>query len=158
LLISITSAGQITTAGKPPCFVVIDRALRDEGTSYHYAKPSEYSEAEPQLVTAAAQAVRAKGLNVVTGSSWTTDAPFRETEEAISAARSKGILAVEMEAAALYAFARASNTKILCLAHVTNTMAVAEQDFEKGEADGTVDALRVLEGIIGALRSGLGAP
>jgi hypothetical protein len=34
-------------------------------------------------------------VNVVTGSSWTTDAPFRETEEAIAAARSKGILAVE---------------------------------------------------------------
>jgi len=151
LLISITSAGQIMPADKPPYFVVIDRALRDEGTSYHYAKPSEYSEAEPQLVAAAAQAVRARGVNVITGSSWTTDAPFRETEEAIAAARSKGILAVEMEAAALYAFARASNTKVLCLAHVTNTMAIAEQDFEKGEADGTVDALRVLEGIIGAL-------
>jgi purine-nucleoside phosphorylase len=95
--------------------------------------------------------VKAKGVNVITGSSWTTDAPFRETEEAIAAARSKGILAVEMEAAALYAFARASHTKVLCLAHVTNTMAIAEQDFEKGEADGAVDALRVLEGIIGAL-------
>ena len=149
-LISITSAGQIMPAGKPPYFVVIDRALRDEGTSYHYAKPSEYSEAEPLLVAVAERAVRAKGVNVITGSSWTTDAPFRETEEAIAAARSKGILAVEMEAAALYAFARATNKSVLCLAHVTNSMAVAEQDFEKGEADGTVDALRVLEAIISA--------
>ena len=137
LLISITSAGQITPAGKPPYFVVIDRALRDEGTSYHYAKPSEYSDADPKLVAAAAHALEAKGVNVVTGSSWTTDAPFRETEEAIAAARSKGILAVEMEAAALYAFAGAMNKNVLCLAHVTNTMVVAEQDFEKGEADGS---------------------
>ncbi len=152
LLISITSAGQITPAGKPPYFVVIDRALRDEGTSYHYSKPSEYSEADPQLVAVAERAVRANGLNVITGSSWTTDAPFRETEEAIAAARSKGILAVEMEAAALYAFARATNKHVLCLAHVTNTMAVAEQDFEKGEANGTVDALRVLEAVISGLQ------
>ena len=151
LLISITSAGQITPAGKLPYFVVIERALRDEGTSYHYAKPSEYSEAERNLVAVVTDAIKAKGVNVVAGSSWTTDAPFRETEEAIAAARSKGILAVEMEAAALYAFARARDTKVLCLAHVTNTMAVAEQDFEKGEADGTVDALRVLEAIIGAV-------
>lgn len=149
LLISITSAGQITPAGKLPYFVVIDRALRDEGTSYHYAKPSEYSEAEPELVVAATQAIKAKGVNVVAGSSWTTDAPFRETEDAIVAARSKGILAVEMEAAALYAFARASGRKIICLAHVTNTMAVAEEDFEKGEAAGTIEALHVLEAIIG---------
>ena len=69
-------------------------------------------------------------------------------EEAIAVARSKGILAVEMEAAALYAFARVRKRKVLCLAHVTNTMAVADQDFEKGEADGTIDALRVLEAII----------
>jgi uridine phosphorylase len=144
LLISVTSAGQIAPEGKPPYFVVIDRALRDEGTSYHYAAPSDYSEADPQLVVRAAEALKSAGVTVLTGASWTTDAPFRETEAAIAAARDRGILAVEMEAAALYAFARAANRKVLCLAHVTNTMAVAEQDFEKGEADGTVDALRVL--------------
>jgi uridine phosphorylase len=70
---------------------VIDRALRDEGTSYHYAEPSEYSEAEPDLVAVAAEAIKVKGVNVVIGSSWTTDAPFRETEEAITAAHSKGL-------------------------------------------------------------------
>jgi purine-nucleoside phosphorylase len=152
LLISLTSAGQITPAGKPPYFVVIDRALRDEGTSYHYAAPSEYSEADSQLVAIAARALTDKGVSATTGSSWTTDAPFRETEEAIASARSKGILAVEMEAAALYAFAQAANKNVLCLAHVTNTLAVGEQDFEKGEADGTVDALRVLEAIISGLQ------
>lgn len=148
LLISLTSAGQITPAAKPPYFVVIERALRDEGTSYHYATPSDYSEADPQLVALAAQALKGEGIKVATGSSWTTDAPFRETADAIAAARAKGILAVEMEAAALYAFAKAAGKKVLCLAHVTNTMAVADQDFEKGEADGTVDALRVLEAIV----------
>ena len=50
-----------------------------------------------------------------------------------------------MEAAALYTFARATGARVLCLAHVTNTMGQAGQDFEKGEADGTADALRVLE-------------
>lgn len=152
LLISITSAGQITPVGKPPYFVVIDRALRDEGTSYHYAAASEYSEANAQLVAKAARALKSEGVNALTGASWTTDAPFREIEEAIAAARSKGILTVEMEAAALYAFARAMNKNVLCLAHVTNTMAISEQDFEKGEANGTVDALRVLEAIISGCR------
>ena len=75
-------------------------------------------------------------LRAVVGSTWTTDAPFRETADAIEAARSKGALAVEMEAAALYTFARATGASVLCLAHVTNTMGQAERDFEKGEADG----------------------
>jgi uridine phosphorylase len=150
LLVSLTSAGQITPAGQTPYFVIIDRALRDEGTSYHYAAPSEYAEAEPRLVAAAAEALRGKGLHAVVGSSWTTDAPFRETAEAIEAARSKGVLAVEMEAAALYTFARVAGARVLCLAHVTNTMGQAEQDFEKGEAGGTADAIRVLEAIVSA--------
>ena len=150
LLVSITSAGQITPVGQAPYFVIIDRALRDEGTSYHYAAPSEYGDADPGLVAMVADALKRKGLGVVVGSSWTTDAPFRETAEAIEAARAKGVLAVEMEAAALYTFARAANKPVLCLAHVTNTMGQAEQDFEKGEADGTADALRVLEAIVQA--------
>ena len=149
LLLSVTSAGQIAPAGRPPYFVIIERALRDEGTSYHYAAPSEYAEADPRLVAMAVEALRGLSQQVIVGSSWTTDAPFRETAEAIEAARSKDVLAVEMEAAALYTFARVAGVHMLCLAHVTNTMGQAEQDFEKGEADGTSDALRVLEAILG---------
>ncbi len=92
-------------------------------------------------------------MHILVGPSWTTDAPFRETAEAIEAARAKGVLAVEMEAAALYTFARARGKAVLCLAHVTNTMGQAERDFEKGESDGTTDALKVLETIANAVRS-----
>jgi uridine phosphorylase len=53
-------------------------------------------------------------------------------------------MAVEMEAAALYAFATARRKPVLCFAHVTNQMAQVHGDFEKGEADGTVDALAVI--------------
>jgi uridine phosphorylase len=151
LLISLTSAGQIVPSGPPPYFVIIDRALRDEGTSYHYAAPSEFAEADPQLVAGAAKATQGQQPRCVVGPSWTTDAPFRETSEAIQAARAKGILAVEMEAAALYTFARVTGTALLCLAHVTNTMGQAGADFEKGEADGSSDALEVLGKIIRAI-------
>jgi uridine phosphorylase len=153
LLVSLTSAGQITPAGPPPYFVVIDRALRDEGTSYHYAPPSEFADADPVLVERAAAALAERGAPSVVGASWTTDAPFRETTQAIEAARAKGILAVEMEAAALYAFARAAGVRVLCLAHVTNTMGQAGDDFEKGEADGTRDALVTLEAVIAGLQN-----
>jgi uridine phosphorylase len=148
LLISITSAGQITAAGTPPYFVVIDRALRDEGTSYHYAAAEAFAQADPQLVACAMRALEQAGLHAYQGASWTTDAPFRETSQAIAAARAKGILAVEMEAAALYSFARTSNRCVLCVAHVTNTMGLAGQDFEKGEAQGAIDALKLLEVVI----------
>ena len=101
--------------------------------------------APQHLVATALRALKKLGLPIYVGPSWTTDAPFRETAEAIAAARAKGVLAVEMEAAALYTFARQRNKAVLCLAHVTNTMGLAGQDFEKGEAQGAADALRLLE-------------
>mgnify|MGYP000651519255 CR=1 FL=1 len=70
-------------------------------------------------VAVVAAALAQSDTPVERGASWTTDAPFRETPEAIEAARAKGILAVEMEAAALYAFAEARGKPVLCFAHVT---------------------------------------
>lgn len=150
LLISVTSSGQITPQGAPPYFILIDRAWRDEGTSYHYLPPSDWSAAPGHLLSRLGGAF-AHGPNVMRGASWTTDAPFRETETAIAAARARGILAVEMEAAGLYAFAQARQRAVICLAHVTNQMGTIEGDFEKGEANGTADALAVVSRIIARL-------
>ena len=144
LLISVTSAGQILTLREPPYFVVIDRSLRDEGTSYHYLQPADYSEADGSLVQIAKESLASAGVAVEVGASWTTDAPFRETSAAIETAKSAGILAVEMEAASLYAFAKARDRAVLCFAHVTNQMGRVERDFEKGVADGAEESLRVI--------------
>jgi uridine phosphorylase len=103
----MTSAGQIAPLRTPPYCIVINRALRDEGTSYHYMPPSGYSDVDPQLAEPAQRALAAAGVSVTEGATWTTDAPFRETQEAIEAALQAEIRAVEMGAAALYAFARA---------------------------------------------------
>lgn len=144
LLISVTSSGQIVTAGATPYFVLIERALRDEGTSYHYLPADDYSLLNPSLLESLRGAFSTVKVPVHVGATWTTDAPFRETEAAIEYAKSEGILAVEMEAAALYAFARAKGKPVICFAHVTNQMAVNEGDFEKGEEMGSRDALAVI--------------
>jgi purine-nucleoside phosphorylase len=65
---------------------------------------------------------------------------------------------MEMEAAALYAFAQAHGHPVLCLAHVTNQLAQVEGDFEKGEANGTNDVLRVLTAAARAWREAQAAP
>jgi len=112
-----------------------------------------YAEADRRLVNAATDVFRKLGLLAYVGSSWTTDAPFREMEAAVAAARAKGVLAVKMEAAALYAFTRLAGNPALSLAHVTNTMGLADKDFEKGEAQGARDALRILDALCKSLRS-----
>jgi uridine phosphorylase len=152
LLISVTSAGQISPIGPTPYFVLIDRALRDEGTSYHYLPPAIFAEAPDSVLLAAVEQelLGLTGISVHRGPTWTTDAPYRETEAAIASARDLGALAVEMEAAALYAFANAAHRSVICFAHVTNAMAQTEGDFEKGEADGTTTTLAVVAAAIRA--------
>ena len=148
-LVSVTSAGQISPAGPPPYFILIERALRDEGTSYHYTPPAAYSELHAGLGELLRDAFYDAAVpEVHRGASWTTDAPFRETAREVKRHRSAGILAVEMEAAALYAFAEATGKPVVCFAHVTNQMASVEGDFEKGVANGSDDALRVIEATV----------
>jgi uridine phosphorylase len=144
LLISMTSAGQIVAQGQPPYFVLIEKALRDEGTSYHYLPPAPYSEINQSLLSRLKTVFEKSSQRVIYGATWTTDAPFRETEKAIAFSQSEGIFGVEMEAAALYAFAQAKAKDVICLAQITNQMGNIENDFEKGDAGGSIDALQVI--------------
>lgn len=152
LLLSVTSSGMITSLGDPPYFVIINRALRDEGTSLHYLPPGDWSAAPGRLLDLVDGRLGGLVQRVVTGSTWTTDAPYRETEAAIAEAEALGIAAVEMEAAALYALATARHRDVLCLAHVTNSMATGGDDFEKGEDGGAPGALALVAAVIAAVR------
>src|SRR3989440_8624836 len=80
LLISITSAGQILPLGPPPYVILVDKALRDEGTSYHYLPPAPYSYLDPTLREMVSTHWDHSLVPLYVGASWTTDAPFRETE------------------------------------------------------------------------------
>jgi SAM-dependent methyltransferase len=127
------------------CQAKVDKALRDEGTSYHYLPPSAYSEADAGLLASLHPLLSWTSHKVLLGAAWTTDAPFRETEEAIEYAQTEGILGVEMEAAALYAFARTRHKPVICFAQITNRMGSVENDFEKGEAQGSLAALELID-------------
>ena len=144
LVISMTSSGQISPIRKPPYFVLIEKSLRDEGTSYHYIPPSDFIHISPKILSILNDNF-SNQIKIHYGSSWTTDAPFRETASDIEHCKNLGIATVEMEAAALYAFSEAKKKAVVCFAHVTNQMACQKGDFEKGEENGSLDALKVIE-------------
>jgi uridine phosphorylase len=158
LLVSVASAGQINDLGAPPYHVLIERALRDEGTSYHYLPPATWVEANAELVALATAAFATSTHRIHRGATWTTDAPFRETETAIAARQKAGAVVVEMEAAALYAFAAARHRPVLCLAHVTNQLGRAEGDFEKGAQNGALDSLALVNSVARAWQDRVQAP
>jgi len=142
MLISVTSAGIINEPGNSKRFALIAEAIRDEGTSYHYI-PQEVSASISESLLYSLDSIKQDLW--VNAKSWTTDAPYRETAEAIEAMKIAGVTCVEMEAAALYALSIAKQKAIICFAHLTNTMAQGEGDFEKGEHFGSIDTLQLLK-------------
>jgi len=145
LLISITSAGLINTPKTSHKFALITEAVRDEGTSYHYLPADRLSVLPDELI----QIFNSGSQELwFPAKSWTTDAPYRETQQAIDAMKAEKVTCVEMEAAALYAFALSQKRQVLCFAHLTNTMAQKEGDFEKGEYFGSLDFLEILQAVL----------
>ncbi|MDA8052135.1 MAG: nucleoside phosphorylase [Rhodospirillales bacterium] len=144
LLVSVTSAGRLQPGAPEAAFVLIERALRDEGTSYHYLPPAAFACVDPALAEAVGEALGHAGFLLQRAGTWTTDAPFRETESAIARARALGLVGVEMEAAALYAFAAARRCPVVCFAHLTNELAQVAGDFEKGKDEGLNEVLSIL--------------
>ncbi len=86
--------------------VVVSSSLRDEGTSHHYLPAGRYIDADPRARTVLEQVLVEKDVPFVSGRTWTTDAPYRETPGKIALRQAESCLTVEMEAAALAAVAR----------------------------------------------------
>lgn len=135
VIVGLASAGRVGFRLPVPCVVVADRAIRDEGTSYHYLPASESVDAPPGIAEALEAEVSAIGLPVRRGLVWTTDAPYRETAEQIDRYAHIGALAVEMQAVSLFAFAAARKVAVGLVAHVTNTPNHDGECFEKGSHD-----------------------
>lgn len=144
LLVSVTSAGQLDPTLNLPATILVQEALRGEGTSHAYLPPDDFVSGDATLLAAVAAALPRSGIAAICGRTWTTDAPFRETPSAIAAATTAGLHAVEMEIAGLYAFAQACRKPVVCFALVTNQMAQAGDDFEKGVDNGARHALALV--------------
>ena len=85
--------------------VIPDRALRDEGTSYHYLPPARTISASPEVVEIIESVLARHNVSYVKGMTWTTDGFYRETPRKVRLRKEEGCIVVEMEAAAYFAVA-----------------------------------------------------
>jgi uridine phosphorylase len=132
IVLGLTSAGRVDPQLPIPSIVVASRAVRDEGTSYHYLPPGETVAAPAEVPEFLLGELRRLAAPVSAGLVWTTDAPYRETAEELAAHARAGVLAVEMQAASLFAFAEAKGFPVGVVAHVTNAVDHAGTPFDKG--------------------------
>ena len=151
LIIGLTSAGRVSPELPLPCLVAITGAIRDEGTSLHYLPPNREVDCPvPQVAALLERELPATGWTVRSGKVWTTDAPYRETQAQLQHWANEGILAVEMQAASLFAFGKAQGVAVACIAMVSNAV---DHDGEQFNTGSLKDGLRIIQACVRAFES-----
>ncbi len=149
--LSVGYAGSLVPALRTGAPVLCTAAIRDEGTSYHYARPARWAYPTPGLNRELFARLRRAGVPVVHGRSWTIDAPYRETVEELRSVRRLGATTVEMEASALFVMARALGVEAAAL------FAVSDRLDERGWRPRFFDAFGPLETLLDGARDALRA-
>ena len=132
LVLGLTSAGRVSSMMPVPGLVAVTSAIRDEGTSYHYLPPAATIDAPSDVASLLKSELEKQSLPVRSGTVWTTDAPYRETATQLASHGNAGVLAVEMQAASLFAFSAARRFPVGIVAHVTNSASQTSKAFDKG--------------------------
>lgn len=109
-------------------FYIVQEALRDEGTSYHYVAPSRSIVSQSGTRQHLEDILQQKQIPYSLVKTWTTDAFYRETEDMIAYRKSEGCQVVEMESAALISCAQFRHVKFGQLLFVADDLSKSEHD------------------------------
>ena len=129
----IISAGSCGVLEKFPesTFLIPGKALRDEGTSYHYAPPSRFMEINERARNAIKETVLEHNLKYQEVITWSTDGFFRETKEKVAYRKSEGCAVVEMECSALAACADFRNVTWGMILYTADSLADVDKYDER---------------------------
>ena len=121
--ISIGTAGTLQKHLNVGDLIVCEKAIRDEGTSYHYLKPSKYAFASKKMTEKIIKTLDNLKQKYFVGTSWTIDAPYRETVAEARKYQKEGVATVEMEASALFAIAQYRGVEMGAIFTVSDSLA-----------------------------------
>jgi uridine phosphorylase len=108
--------------------IVPTGAVRDEGTSYHYAPADVEVAPHPRALAAIDDVLTEAGVPHDRGLVWTTDAFFRETPAKVARRREQGCIAVDMEVAAMFACAAFRGASYAQLLYAGDDVSAEEWD------------------------------
>lgn len=108
-------------------FLIPSKALRDEGTSYHYAPPSRFIEISESARKAIEETILEHGMKYREVITWSTDGFFRETKEKVAYRKREGCSVVEMECSALAAVSAFRGATWGMILYTADSLADVEQ-------------------------------
>ena len=133
-------------------FLIPVRALRDEGTSFHYMPPSRYAETDEYLRSVIRSVFEARSLKYMECTTWTTDGFFRETEAKVRSRLDEGCVCVEMECSALAACASFRKAKFAQILFTADSLAdVKEYDERNWGVDSLSPSLELCVDVVARL-------
>jgi uridine phosphorylase len=118
--------------------MIVTSALRDEGTSLHYAEPSRVIDADPRGVRALAEALGEADVAYFLGRTWTTDGLFRETRSRVQRRLDEGCSMVDMESSAFIAVARYRGLRFAQLLYAGDSLAGDTWDSRHWDRAGSI--------------------
>ena len=138
---SIIAAGSCGALVPLPenAFLIPSRALRDDGTSYHYLAPSRYVEIPEESRNIITDVLTAHGLKYAECITWTTDGFYRETEAMVAHRREEGCATVEMECASLAACAQFRGALFGQLLYTADSLADAANYDERSWGEDSLE-------------------
>lgn len=145
--VSIGIAGGLNNFGLFLC----DKAVRDEGTSLHYAQHEMFAYPNALLTKRLEKILERDSVPYTRAATWTTDAPLRETKAEVEFYRKKGVATVEMELSSLFVVAKLRKVKIAALLMVSDVLGDDWKDMNnssfvrKGLQDATRCAVECLK-------------
>ena len=137
-IITAGSCGALTDLPEN-AFLIPAKALRDEGTSYHYLPPSRYVDISPEARRIIHSVLEAHDLTAVECLTWTTDGFFRETEDMVAYRRDEGCMTVEMECASLAACAQFRGALFGQILYTADSLADAQNYDQRGWGEDSLE-------------------
>lgn len=143
--IVLGSCGVLDQSIQADKIIIPSSALRDEGTSYHYAPASDEISYDEALLSTLENALNKAGIEHIRTKSWTTDAFYRETAAKVKRRLAAGATVVDMEASAIMAWAQYRQAKVYQFFYTADYVDHHNHEWDARREDRKADAMTFFE-------------
>ena len=135
--------------------IIPTSAIRDEGTSYHYAPAKDETILNTKIVKTIENVMKRNKIHYRKGKTWTTDAIFRETRKKVNDRISRGAITVDMECSAMNVLCKFRKVNFGQIFYAADNLAGEEYDPRSIKANGTTDKEGKIKIIVLTLECGV---